>query len=383
MATKRKKRNDGNYAIRRKVAPYKDKNGKIQEYRTFYGKTVKEATDKFKAYQAGAENTPVFFDDMIEAYIADTFLPDPSLKPRSKQRYLDAYRKNLEPQKDFIYKPLKDVTYQDIQKAYNKMTCKPSGVEACHKLLVHFFQLMLATGTIEKNPLVGVIVPKPEKKTEHGEIITFADKEIEAIKAYIMREDLPAYEQKRVDRLRFLTLLLIHTGVRIGEALALSYDDISPEGISINKQVISKPVFKEGKTSGYELVIDDTKTDYSVRFIPITESLYNAFMQHKSWHKKEQLRKKYRTEYVFTTGTGKLYDRRSLRHSFDRIHSAAGVPCHGVHAYRRTFGTKLAREGTPIQVLRDLMGHADISITAKYYIGISDDEKKTAVALLG
>lgn len=383
MATKRKKRSDGNYAIRRKVTPYKDKNGKIQEYKTFYGKTVKEATDKFNAYKAGAEKTPVFFDDIIESYITDTFLPDPRLKPRTKQRYLDAYRKNLAPQKDIMFKPLKDITYQDFQEAYNKMTCKPSGVEACHKLLGHFFSLMLATGTIEKNPLIGVIVPKPEKKTNPGEIITFTDEEIEAIKAYIMREDLPAYEQKRVDRLRFLILLLMHTGMRISEALALTYDDVSPEGISVSKQVLARPVFKDGRTASYELVINDTKTDNSVRFIPITESLYNAFMQHKTWHKKEQLRRKYRTEYIFTTSTGKLYDRRSLRHSFDRIHSAAGVPCHGAHAYRRTFGTKLARKGTPIQVLADLLGHADITITARYYIGISDDEKKNAVALLG
>lgn len=383
MATKRKKRTDGNYAIRRKVAPYKDKNGKIQEYKTFYGKTVKEATDKFEAYKAGANSTPVFFDDIIEAYITDTFLPDPRFKPRTKQRYLDGYRKNLEPQKDFIHKPIKDITYKDVQKAYNKMTCKPSGVEACHKLLGHFFSLMLATGTIEKNPLVGVVVPKPEKRTESGEIITFTDEDVEAIKAYIMREDLPAYEQKRVNRLRFLTLLLIQTGARISELLALTYDDITPEGITINKQVISKPVFENGKTASYELVIDDTKTDYSVRFIPITENLYNAFMLHKAWHKKEQLRKKYRTEYVFTTSNGKFYDKRSLRHSFDKIHAAAGVPCYGVHTYRRTFGTKLAREGTPMQVLRDLMGHKDISVTAEYYVGISNDEKKQAIAVFG
>lgn len=383
MATKRKKRPDGNYALQKKVPPYKTKAGRITHFKTFYGATIKEAEAKYNAYIAGANKTPVFFDDLIEAYITDTFLPDPRFKPRTKQRYLDGYRKNLEPQKDFIQKPIKDISYQDIQKAYNKMTCKPSGIEACHKLLTHFFRLMLATGTIEQDPLIGVVVPKPEKKTDPGEIITFSDAEIEAIKTYIMRDDLPAKEQARIDRLRFLIMLLIHTGARISELLALTYNDITPDGITINKQVIAKPIFKDGKTSSYELAIDDTKSNNSIRFVPVTESLYNAFLLHKKWHTKEQLRKKYRAENVFTTNTGKLYDKRSLRHSFDRIHAAAGVSCYGVHTYRRTFGTKLAREGTPIQVLRDLMGHKDISVTAKYYIGISDDEKKKAVALLG
>lgn len=383
MATKRKKRSDGNYAIRRKVAPYKDKNGKIQTYKTFYGRTVKEATEKFEAYTAGAESTPAFFDDLMDDFIKNTFLPDPKYKSGTKQRYVDAYQKNLEPQKQLVSKQIADITYSDLQAAYNSMTCQPSGVRSCHKLLRQFFSLMVNQRIIEVDPTNGVVLPKTEKKTDPGEVVTFTDKEIKRIEAYIMREDLPTYEQKRVDRLRLLALLLIHTGARIGELLALTYDDVTPNGISINKQVISRPVFEDGKTSSYELVIDDTKTGNSVRFIPITESVYNAFKQHKAWHKKEMLRQKYRTEYIFTTRTGNFYDKRSVRHSFDRIHAAAGVPCYGVHTYRRTFGTKLAKEGTPIQVLADLLGHSDISITAKYYIGISDDEKKKAVALLG
>lgn len=382
MATKRKKRNDGNYAIRRKVDPYKDKNGKIQVYKTFYGKTVTEAKQKYDDYVAGADKDPAFFDDMINDFIENTFLPDPKYKAGTKQRYIDAYRHNLEKQ-PITKKQIKDITYNDLQAAYNSMTCKPSGVRNCHKLLRLFFALLVNQRVIEVDPTNGVVLPKTEKKTDPGEIITFTDEEIERIKAYIMREDLPTYEQKRVDRLRLLVLLLIHTGARISELLALTYDDISPEGILINKQVISRPAFKDGKTDRHELVIDDTKTNNSVRMIPISESLYNAFLVHKNKHKKEQLRRKYRTEQIFTTRTGKLYDKRSLRHSFDRIHAAAGVPSYGLHTYRRTFATKLARSGTPIQVLADLLGHSDISITAKYYIGISDDEKKKAVALLG
>lgn len=383
MATRRTKRNDGNYAIRRKVAPYKDKNGKIQTYKTFYGKTVKEAKEKFEAYTAGADSTPAFFDDLMDDFIKNTFLPDPKYKSGTKQRYVDAYRKNLEPQKKLVSKQITDITYSDLQAAYNSMTCQPSGVRSCHKLLRQFFALMVNQRIIEVDPTNGVVLPKMEKKTDPGEVITFTDKEIKRIETYIMREDLPTYEQKRVDRLRLLALFLIHTGARISELLALTYDDVTPDGISINKQVISRPVFKDGKTSSYELVIDDTKTDNSVRFIPITESVYNAFKQHKAWHQREMLRQKYRTEYIFTTRTGNFYDKRSLRHSFDKIHRAAGVPCYGVHTYRRTFGTKLAKKGTPIQVLADLLGHSDISITAKYYIGISDKEKRKAVALLG
>lgn len=383
MPTKRQKRKDGNYAIRRKVAPYKDKNGRVQTYRTFYGKTIKEAESKFREYKAGTNNAPAFFDDLINAWILETFLPDPRLSPRTKQRYIDAYRKNLEPQKEFIHKAITDITYQDIQRAYNNMTCAPSSVRACHKLLVRFFALMTATGTINRDPLQGVIIPAPKKKTPTGEIITFTEKELSSIKEYLHRSDLNAFEQKRIDKYRFLILLLMSTGARISEALALTYEDITPEHITINKQVSARPVFENGKSAGYDLIITDTKTPRAIRTIPITKSLYSEFIEHKKRHRAEMIRKGYRTNYVFTTSTGSLIDKRSLRHSLDRIHASAGARPLGAHAYRRTFASRLAAAGTPIQVLADLLGHTDINITAKYYINVPDTAKKSAVELLG
>ena len=382
MAERRKKDKNGLAKINKGVPPYKTKSGKISTQRTFYGKTFKEAEEKYKRYITGADQTPVFFDDLMESFIVDTFLPDPKLAPRTKQRYIDSYRKNLQPQERFIHKVITDITYQDIQKAYNAMKCAPSGVEACHKLLYHFFRLMVATGTIEKNPLVGVVVPEPEKKASAGEIITFTDEEIEKIKAYLNKSDLSGFEQRRVDRLKLLILLAMNTGMRTSELLALRYEDIQDNAIFVNKQVLAMPVFKDGKTSGYDLVVSDPKSEQGVRSIPINADIVQAIEDHKRWHRKEMMKKKYRTEYLFTTSTGSLIDRRSLRHSLDKIHAAAGVPCYGLHTYRRTFASKLAKSGTPIQVLRDLLGHADISITAKYYINISSEEKREAIASL-
>ena len=243
MAERRKKDKNGRARINKAVPPYKTRSGKISTQKTFYGKTFKEAEQNYKDYIDGKTNTmPSFFDDLIEEYITDTFLPDPALKPRTKQRYIDAYRKNLAPQLWIMHKAIKDITFKDIQKAYNNMKCKPSGVEACDKLLSRFFKLMLATGFIERDPLVGVIVPRPQKKTATGEIITFTDAELSKIKAYIDKKDLNAYEQKRVDRFRLLILLAMNTGARSSELLALTYDDVTSDSIFINKQVLPRPI---------------------------------------------------------------------------------------------------------------------------------------------
>ena len=282
---------------------------------------------------------------------------------------------------DITQKLITDITYRDMQAAYNNMTCAPSGVKSCHKLMRLFFKLM-EREDICKDISRSLVVPKPKKKTDPGEVIVFTEEEIKAVKTYLDRTDLPFYENRRVCRTRVLITLAINTGARISELLALTYNDIKPDRIIINKQVSEKPKFKDGKTAGHELVIDTTKTENSIRSIPITEETYALFEAHKKWHEAEMKKNRYTTDYVFTTDTGNLYDKCSLRHTLDKLHEDAGVPQYGFHAYRHTFGTRLAAKGVALQTLSSLMGHSDISITAKYYINVPVAEKVAAIKAL-
>lgn len=58
---------------------------------------------------------------------------------------------------------------------------------------------------------------------------------------------------------------------------------------------------------------------------------------------------------------------------------SSGVSCHKFHSFRHTFGTSLSRAGVLIEETAKLMGHADISVTAKYYIDVNADRRKAAV----
>ena len=300
---KRKKQNingrDYN-VINVKVKPYLDRNGKVKNYKKFYGSTLKECREKCERFndEHGAKPQELFFGEMVEDFICNTFLPDPYYKESTKQRYIDAYNNNLAPM-DITQKLITDITYRDMQAAYNNMTCAPSGVKSCHKLMRLFFKLM-EREDICKDISRSLVVPKPKKKTDPGEVIVFTEEEIKAVKTYLDRTDLPFYENRRVCRTRFLITLAINTGARISELLALTYNDIKPDRIIINKQVSEKPKFKDGKTAGHELVIDTTKTENSIRSIPITEETYALFEAHKKWHEAEMKKNRYKTDYVFT-----------------------------------------------------------------------------------
>ena len=55
-----------------------------------------------------------------------------------------------------------------------------------------------------------------------------------------------------------------------------------------------------------------------------------------------------------------------------KVCKAAGVNAKGtVHVFRRTFATRLAERGCPVDIIQELMGHADASTTLKCYIGRS------------
>ena len=57
-----------------KVRPYLDKNGNRQEYKTFYGKTLKECKEKADKFNADdrIKAKEMFFGELVEDYIKNT-----------------------------------------------------------------------------------------------------------------------------------------------------------------------------------------------------------------------------------------------------------------------------------------------------------------------
>ena len=58
------------------------------------------------------------------------------------------------------------------------------------------------------------------------------------------------------------------------------------------------------------------------------------------------------------------------------------VECKGWHAFRHTYGSRYAAAGVPIEQVCKLMGHSDISVTAKYYLNVTSDQKMNAVKMV-
>ena len=333
----------------------------VPDYKQFYGRTKSEAEAKYNAYMdnvnKGLSNKPLHFGEMMDRFIREVFEKDSRYKASTKKLYVDAYNANVRAS-NFAGQLLSDIKSIDLQTMYNSLECAPSTVKAIHKLIKHFYEY-LEKETICRDITGSIVLPKVVKRNgnavEDGKIETWTDEELKTI-----------LSGSKGHRLHLFLVLSACTGCRISELLALKYSDIVDNMLMINNQV-------------YDGEIVALKTESSVRSIPLKREVIQEIQDHKAWHIEEMLKNGYRTDYVFTTKTGKLYERHNVDHACERLYKRLGITHRRHHVYRHTFGTQLAKSGVPIQTVAALLGHADTNVTSKYYINVDTADKTAAI----
>lgn len=150
-------------------------------------------------------------------------------------------------------------------------------------------------------------------------------------------------------------VICLYTGLRIGELLALTWDDIDFER---NYMTISKSAY-EGEMDGkIQKIVDTPKTKNSNRVIPIPKQLMDVLRQRK---------KKSRSIYVIATRYGGMVGTRSFQKTFERILSKLGIEKKNFHSLRHTFATRALEFGMDVKTVSELLGHKSPMITLERY----------------
>lgn len=204
---------------------------------------------------------------------------------------------------------------------------------------------------IEENPCVRVRRTKAETK----KVEAFTVEEQRAIESEIARSD---------DRRLHGIILCLYTGLRIGELLGLSWDDVDLDRGVIN---ITKTVYREKNESGvWQLCVDTPKTKASDRVIPLPEYITNMLRQDSETAQ---------TPYVVENKKGERMSIRSYQYIFEKLTERAGVRKLNFHALRHTFATRAIECGMDIKTVADIMGHQNASITLNRYAHCMLDHK--------
>ena len=182
------------------------------------------------------------------------------------------------------------------------------------------------------------------------------DKDVVAL-TFSEQTQLENYLAKHNCKHKNIILLCLYTGIRIGEALALNYDeDINLENKMLS---ISKTLTKDRNK---KTIIGPTKTKNGKRNLEITELIEDII--------KDSLNNKIenKNKVLFCQDNKKLYEDNTINSAFKRICKNAGItkPLN-THMLRHTFATRCIEAGVDLPVLQRLMGHANIETTINTY----------------
>lgn len=165
---------------------------------------------------------------------------------------------------------------------------------------------------------------------------------------------------------------LYFTGVRLGESLALTFNDIEEDIIVINK-TISKE-FINGNRS-----ITAPKTKKSIRKIQIDYNTKNKILELKNYY---TLKFKDFNNNFYIFGGNKPLSPSTIERKKNYYCEKARVKQIRLHDFRHSHATLLLSNGVPITEIAHRLGHSDISMTLNTYSHVLHEDEKRVIKLL-
>ncbi|MDL2236784.1 site-specific integrase [Christensenellaceae bacterium OttesenSCG-928-K19] len=330
-------RKDGRWELSIMVGYNPDGSRRIK---SFYGKTQKEVKEKFEVYKKDkaigldVENTLIFGEWADMWYKGH--------KNSVSATTYDSYRYTLTLLKEtFGSKFLKDIKPMHVEQfliGLRNDGKSDSYLSKCRGMLYQIFHKAEANDLILKNPVR--FAEKMKRITAKKKKDAFTKEEIQLLQSHLPN-----------DRMGNTILLMIATGMRSQEVVALQQEHIESDGSMLYIRQAQKLV--KGKA-----VIGPPKSADSVRDIPVPEE----FRKHAIYLRGQA------KEFVWDGSIpGVPYNLRNFREKYKKaMGDIPGVRPLTPHCCRHTYVTQMQSLGVDMEVIKELSGHAEIDMTEKY-----------------
>ena len=384
MASKTNTEVNGHKYFRMRLLIGYDSSGK-KVFKTFYGKSKREAELKRNEFKQDLKNGmnadagELTLNLAFKDWIFNVIMPS-GIKISTFETYESIYRLYVKDSEIGI-KKIKDIKSHMVQTYLNKLFNKGKKYPIILKLtksLKRFFNYEIETDVIIKNPCLSVKVPGQInylKEKNSNEILVFTLEERDMIIDYLYKTN------SRIANISYLGFSL---GMREGEILALSWDDINEASCTLKiKRSLryTKDFDNEGKKVGGSMKLTIPKTMSSVREIEYTESFNKMWERAKDQNIKDALKAgtsfKNKENLVFTNMLGHPIQKRYVIRQWQKALESLELTYRPFHTTRHTFVTHMAIDGVPESITQSIIGHKKGSeVTHKIYTHINRESTK-------
>lgn len=245
---------------------------------------------------------------------------------------------------DLANKPVRIITFLDLQRAVSAWSMKPQTQKQYQAKLNALFKAAVKPyGLIAASPMQGI---ETEKAREKKERLTISETQFQDLLKLCSRPD--AY---------IATAVCYYTGLRRSECLALTWQDINftDKTLTVNKQV-PHPMYMYRKPV-------PLKTKNSYRTIPIPQALLVMLHRYHNTQPMDIARR------LFPRPAGTY---RIVREAIKKLDNNLSP-----HCLRHTYATNLLAKGMDIRTVAALMGD-DTKTVINTYVHYTDDMRKAA-----
>jgi integrase len=362
-----RRRPDGRWQINRRVT---DESGESSRH-TVYGATAQEARDKASEIRRRVEGGQPARDrrETVAAFTQhwiDTSLQASERKQNTKVMYAGVARTHI------LSSSIGRLRLDQIRPSHvegwvvelRRKGLAESTIRSAYTILRAVLDTAVRDGALAVNP--AAVIRRPRVTAKEAPHLT--PTQVTAL--------LRAAEGTRYAP---LFALLVHTGLRRGEALALQWSDVD-----LDRRMLRV----RGTLSRIDgaLVVTEPKTAKSRRFVPISApaELLLRTLQAAQAEERRQAGSAWRhTGFVFTTEFGEPCDPRNAFRALRAAAIKAGLTHAGLHTLRHSAASVMLTRGVPLKVVSEILGHSSIAITGDVYGHVAPDVSSEAVDILG
>lgn len=342
-------------------------------------KILKDTEDGIRS----GDSRKITLNDLIEMYLAN----HRSIRQATESSYRKIFQVHI---KDSAIgkKPICDIKSSDILRFFNSLLDQglSSGyLHIMNAFLCPAFEMAVDDDLIRKNPCSGIMSKLVKTEKTPRKAMTL-DEQRQFLNFLSKSERFHTY-------LPLFTILL-GTGMRIGECLGLTWQDVDFEN---NLIYITHTLRYDNYGDGNKFHISEPKTESGKRTIPMIKEVKKAFLTIRQtnlrlgssgdftvdgYHDFIFLTLKRRRLYMPNT-IGQMLTRIVKSYNDEETKTAAIenrepllLPHLTPHIMRHTFCTRFCENETNVRVIQEIMGHKDIKITMNIYSHVTIDKAR-------